>query len=208
MAVLCNKRRLGLGILSMGLLSFILLAAIPLGDAFLSPLEHRFPARPQAMNPTYSVVLGGAEENEQAAATGMVNVNDAGERLLAAIELAIIYPDAKLILSGGSGRMNAAIPSSAALKAETLSAAGIASDRLLLEHQSRNTAENGRQSAELVGEGVSAPTSWLQAPFTWRAVSVLFVARAGPTSYPIRSTIAPAGSAAASAGVLPQTLKT
>ncbi|KGF67300.1 hypothetical protein LL06_23085 [Hoeflea sp. BAL378] len=164
-AVLRNRRRLAIGLLAVGLLSFVSLAAIPLGDLFLAPLEHRFATRPAVDKPAYIVVLGGAEANEQSEATGMVNVNDAGERLLAAIELAVAYPEAKLILSGASGRLAGAVPSSAALMAEALTAAGIDEGRLLLEHQSRNTAENGRLSAELVGAGVSAPALLVTSAF-------------------------------------------
>lgn len=164
-SLLRNKRHLGLRILAMGLLSFVALAAVPLGDIFLAPLEHRFPARPQVVKPTYVVVLGGAEANEQSAATGMVNVNDAGERLLAAIELAVTYPEAIVILSGGSGRLAGTVPSSATLMAQALTAAGIGGDRLLLEHDSRNTAENGSRSAELVGAGASAPALLVTSAF-------------------------------------------
>ncbi|KJS19014.1 MAG: hypothetical protein VR78_03875 [Hoeflea sp. BRH_c9] len=165
LAVLRDRRRLGLGILVAGLLFFISLATVPLGDFFLAPLEHRFAARPQVAEPTYVVVLGGAEANEQSAATGMVNVNDAGERLLAAIELAVAYPQSTLILSGGSGSLAGSAQSSATLMAEALTAAGISGDRLLLEHESRNTAENGRLSAGLVGAGVSAPALLVTSAF-------------------------------------------
>lgn len=176
-AVLRNKRRLGIGLLAAGLLSFVSLATIPLGDLVLAPLEHRFPARPKVDQPAYIVVLGGAEANELSAATGMVNVNDAGERLLAAIEFAVAYPGATLVLSGGSGRLSGTITSSAALMAEALTAAGISGDRMLLEHQSRNTAENARQSAELVGAGVSAPTLLVTSAFHMpRSLGVFCVA--------------------------------
>lgn len=176
-AVLRNKRRVGIGLLAVGLLSFVSFAAVPLGDLFLTPLEHRFPARPKVIEPAYIVVLGGAEANEQSAATGMVNVNDAGERLLAAIELAVTYPEATLILTGGSGRLSGTIPSSAGLMAEALAAAGISGDRLLLEHQSRNTAENARQTAALVGPGVSAPTLLVTSAFHMpRSLGVFCVA--------------------------------
>jgi len=83
----------------------------------------------------------------------------AGERLLTAIELAVAYPEATLILSGGSGRLVGTVPGSAALMAEALIADGISGARLLLEHQSRNTAENRRQSAELVGASVGPGAS-------------------------------------------------
>jgi uncharacterized SAM-binding protein YcdF (DUF218 family) len=186
-AVLRNRRRLAIGFLAAGVLSFVLIAAVPLGDLVLAPLEHHFGVRPPVEDPTYIVVLGGAEANEQSAATGMVNVNDAGERLLAAVELALAYPRATLILSGGSGRLAGAVPSSAALMAEALTAAGIGIDRLLMEHQSRNTAENGRLSAELVGAGVSAPTLLVTSAFHMpRSVGVFCAAGwSAITPYPV-----------------------
>ncbi|WP_299866598.1 YdcF family protein [uncultured Hoeflea sp.] len=164
-AVRRNRQGIALGILAAALISFVSLAIVPLGDVFLEPLEHRIPARSPVAKPAYIVVLGGAEANEQSAATGTVNVNDAGERLLAAIELAVAYPEAKLILSGGSGRLAGGTLSSAELMAEALTAAGIESDRLLLEEASRNTSENAARSAELVGTGVSAPALLVTSAF-------------------------------------------
>lgn len=153
-----NRQRLGIGILIAGFVFFVSLAMVPLGDVFLAPLEGRFPVRPPITAPAYIVVLGGAEDTEQSAATGMVNINNAGERLLYAIELAVAYPNAKLILSGGSGRMIGTTPSSAEIMAKALTAAGIQRSRLLLERHSRNTAENGNRSTELVGAAaVAAP---------------------------------------------------
>jgi len=97
LALVCNRRRIGMGILVTELVLFISLAVFPLGDLFLAPLENRFPVRPASPAPVFVVVLGGAENAELSAATGMVNVNQAGERLLAAIELAAAYPEARLV---------------------------------------------------------------------------------------------------------------
>lgn len=153
-----KRWRLGMGFLIAELTFFVSLAVFPLGDLLLAPLEGRFPVRTELPIPAYVVVLGGAEDNEQSAATGMVNINSAGERLLAAIALAVAYPDAKLILSGGSGRVTGTTLSSAQIMANALTAAGIQRSRLLLEHESRNTAENGSRSTELAGvEATSDP---------------------------------------------------
>lgn len=151
-----KRRRFGMGVLIAKLLIFISLAVFPIGDVFLAPLERQFPVRPQLHTPTYIVVLGGGEDNEQSDATGMVNVNNAAERLLASIELAVRYPEAKLILSGGVGKLSGTKVSSAEIMANALTAAGVERSRLILEDTSRNTSENGSRITELVGKKSTA----------------------------------------------------
>lgn len=158
LALIGNRRRIGIAILVAELVLFVSLAAFPLGDLFLAPLENRFPTRPVAPAPAFIVVLGGAENAELSAATGMVNVNQAGERLLAAIELATTYPGARFVLSGGFARQPGAPAGSAEIMAQALTSAGIDPSRLLIEPTSRNTAENGSMVTRLLGAAAtSAP---------------------------------------------------
>lgn len=149
-----NRLRLTIGFLSLCLAAYAVIAVFPVADLLYAPLESRFPVRPAIGDPAYIVVLGGAEDLEQSAATGMVNVNQAAERLLAAIEMARTHPDAQLILSGSSGSLLGTSVSSAEVMAQALAGAGIERKRLLLETVSRNTAENAQRSAELAGDGV------------------------------------------------------
>lgn len=164
-AFMRKKTTIGLSIMVAELALFCLIAIVPIGEIFLAPLEDRIAAHRQASEPEYIVVLGGAEEIEISVSRQTVSLNDAGERLLAVIELAHRYPDARIVVSGGSGSLKGASASSAELMAKALTAVGVSSERLLLERDSRNTAENGARTADLVGTGVSAPTLLVTSAF-------------------------------------------
>jgi uncharacterized SAM-binding protein YcdF (DUF218 family) len=177
LAILKNRRNLAMGCLLACIAAFVLIAVVPVAGIFLAPLERQFPARPQLTDPGLIVVLGGGEDISQSAATGMVNTNDAGERLLSAIELATAHPQAKLILSGNSGRLLGTTVGSAEIMAQALVAAGVSSDRLLLDRHSRNTAENAQRSAELVATGIDQPMVLVTSAYHMpRSVGVFCVA--------------------------------
>lgn len=122
--------------------ALLILGIFPVGDFFLHPLEARFPARPIVEAPAGIIVLGGAEEAPRTRATGLPAVNDAAERFLAGIALAKTYPEAKIIFSGGSGALLGSGVSGATVAAQIFADSGIAADRVVLERDSRNTAEN------------------------------------------------------------------
>src|SRR5262249_43573948 len=89
--------------------SLLLLALIgfaPLGNALIIPLEQRFPVGDSARGaPAGIVVLGGAITPDVAMARDGVALNEAAERMTAAVELARRYPDARIIFSGGEGNL-------------------------------------------------------------------------------------------------------
>src|SRR5579872_6317674 len=83
----------------------------PLGNALILPLEQRFPARDASHGPPDGiVVLGGAITPDVSAARGAVALNEAAERITAAVELARRYPNARIVFSGGSSALIADEP--------------------------------------------------------------------------------------------------
>ena len=75
----------------------------PLGNALILPLEQRFPPWDASRGPPDGIVmLGGAISPNVSAARGVVALNEAAERITATAELARRYPNARIILSGGS----------------------------------------------------------------------------------------------------------
>ncbi|MBT8148230.1 MAG: YdcF family protein, partial [Gammaproteobacteria bacterium] len=82
----------------------LLLAFVPVGGWLIQPLEQRFPAEPVLdAEPDGIVLLGGSfllsiSDNRQ-----QIHLTESGERLLAFLELARRYPEARLVFSGGSG---------------------------------------------------------------------------------------------------------
>ena len=108
-------------------------------------LEERFPkpALPAAV--TGIVMLGGAADIHITLARGSEAWNDQAERITAVAELANKFPQARIILSGGSG--HADITSESPIAKQALVSMGIPDARVELETSSRNTCENATESA-------------------------------------------------------------
>src|SRR5437764_1552721 len=89
--------------------SIVLLAIMgfsPFSNALLLPLEARFPPwDPTRGAPTGIVVLGGAIETLVTARRPEVSLNEAAERMTAAVTLARRYPQARILFSGGSAQL-------------------------------------------------------------------------------------------------------
>src|SRR6201997_3323934 len=89
--------------------SLVLIAVVgysPLGRILLLPLEDRFPPWDASRGaPDGIVVLGGAISPDISAVRGEAALDEAAERMTAAIELARRYPNARIVFSGGSGAL-------------------------------------------------------------------------------------------------------
>lgn len=131
-------------------LSLILVIGLsPLGLALLRVLEDRFPpwdARGAA--PTGFIILGGAIDADASVARGTPVLNSGAERLTVVADLARRYPQARIICSGGNAALAGGPPEADQARA-LLESFGIAPDRILVERQSRNTAENAVLSKAL-----------------------------------------------------------
>src|SRR5438309_3442724 len=106
--------------------------------------------------------------------------------MTAIAELARRFPDARIVFSGGSGRIIYAGVSEASLAARLFESFGIAKERIALEDKSRDTDENGRFTKELVqpkpGERWLLVTSAHHMP---RAVGVFRAAGFPVEAYPV-----------------------
>jgi uncharacterized SAM-binding protein YcdF (DUF218 family) len=114
------------------LLATVLLLAIfgfsPLPNALIRPLKRRFPPWDSTRGaPDGIVVLGGGFK----------------DRIPSAVELARKYPDARIVFSGGSGRIFWKRPTEAGLAKRFFERSGV-SGRIIAEDRSRNTAENAK----------------------------------------------------------------
>lgn len=96
------------------------------------------------------IVLGGAFETEVTTARGGMDLNQAGDRFVEALRLAIRYPEAKILVSGGDGSLSGIYEGDAAASTRFFEAFGISRDRLIAETTSRNTDENAQNSRELL----------------------------------------------------------
>jgi uncharacterized SAM-binding protein YcdF (DUF218 family) len=115
----------------------------PLGNALLWPLEQRFPPwTPGASEPTGIVVLGGAIDPRLSAERGTPELNEAAERMTVMADLARRFPNARIVFTGGSGRLFGNRPKEAQFALTLLQSFGIDAGRIELESASRNTFEN------------------------------------------------------------------
>jgi uncharacterized SAM-binding protein YcdF (DUF218 family) len=134
--------------------SIILLAIAglsPFGNAIILPLEERFPAWDASRGaPAGIICLGGALDTVVSPARGEVALNEAAERMTSIAELARRYPAARIVFTGGSGRLVYDGATEAELAARLFESFGIPKERILLEDKSRDTLENARFTKALV----------------------------------------------------------
>jgi uncharacterized SAM-binding protein YcdF (DUF218 family) len=133
----------------LALASLFLLFALgigPLGNWLLLPLESRFPVitGEASTPPAGIIVLGGAVDDRiTSARVSPMELNEAGDRVLAMIGLAQRYPATRIIFTGGAADVigTTAEPEAAAVKAR-IAAFGLDPERIIFEDRSRNTHEN------------------------------------------------------------------
>jgi uncharacterized SAM-binding protein YcdF (DUF218 family) len=141
--------RAGAWLMAASFVALAMLGLSPVGNTLLIPLEQRFPPWDATRGPPDGIiVLGGGISPDVSVARNEVVLNEAAERLTVVAELARRYPNARILLSGGSGEL---IPgaSEAPFALRMIESFGIARDRILLEDRSRNTIENAAYSKQL-----------------------------------------------------------
>jgi uncharacterized SAM-binding protein YcdF (DUF218 family) len=106
------------------------------------------------------IVLGGATGSPGVyKAHGQVPLGDAAERMTLPIGLVRKFPNFELIFSGGEGRLIPTGTTEAELAKIFYEEQGVDMKRVTLESKARNTRENARQVAALLGERCKQP--WL-----------------------------------------------
>lgn len=144
-------RRTATWLLAVGLGLFLLVGLSPVSTWLTLPLTERFPAwKPDGRSPDGIIVLGGTINAEGTVARGSVEMDASGERILTMLKLARQYPSARIVFTGGSGNLiQPAIPD-APIAGQLLQEFGVTKDRIILESESRTTAENAVFTKRLV----------------------------------------------------------
>lgn len=135
------------------LFALVAITVLPSGELLLKPLERAFPPQAAPAHIDGIVILGGVEDPRASAYWGQPQINQAAERLTGAAALALQHPEARVVFSGGSGRLRDIGADDIALAPvaiDVLTSLGIAPDRITWEANSRNTTENARLSFEVV----------------------------------------------------------
>jgi uncharacterized SAM-binding protein YcdF (DUF218 family) len=147
LAALLRRRRLAATAAALAALVLIVSAWTSLGAALLTPLEERF-HRPAALPDKIDgiVVLGGGFEGAINLVRGGYELNSGGDRFVETAILARQFPEARILISGGTGAVLLEGESDADTAIRFLAAFGIPRERLIIENRSRNTAENAEFS--------------------------------------------------------------
>lgn len=150
--VVLRKTRLGVSASLLALVILVLSGFTSLGFVLIQPLENRF-VRPATMPASVDaiIVLGGSTLARVSTARGVAELNEAGDRLTDAVVLARLYPQARIVYSGGVGIMDRGGEAEADTAQRFFLAMGIAPDRLVLEDQSLNTQDNAEMTAAMLG---------------------------------------------------------
>lgn len=137
------------------LLSAWIISILPIGEWLSHPLNSHFatnPALPDRVDGI--IVLGGAVNIPRGDQWGQLELNKRGERIIHWLNLARKFPDARLVFTGGNGTPFEQQPSEASFISELIKEQQLDPGRLILEDQSRNTAENVAYSYRLVNPRV------------------------------------------------------
>ncbi|WP_439598568.1 YdcF family protein [Falsiroseomonas sp.] len=136
-------RRFGRWPLALGIGWYVAVFALPVAALLTLPLENRFPrpATPPA-EVTGIIVLGGAVEQRMTEARGIPALNGAAERMTEGVALALRYPEARLVFTGGTAAIDQSGPTEAETARLLFTSLGLPAARLVLENESRNTHEN------------------------------------------------------------------
>jgi uncharacterized SAM-binding protein YcdF (DUF218 family) len=161
---LTRFRRAGRALALVSGLALGAFALTPIAVFLIEPLESRFPVPDLAVtpNPAGIIVLGGglsAEVTRDRARLpfapgltieGPIALNASGARLTEGLRLALRFPTARLVFSGGNAALVGDNLAEADVAAEFFHELGLPLVRLTIERQSRNTIENADFTKALV----------------------------------------------------------
>jgi uncharacterized SAM-binding protein YcdF (DUF218 family) len=185
--LLMKRQRLGTLTVTFGVLLLLLFGYSPLANVLMLPLSERFPAwQSDGRDPDGIIVLGGAIDSERSVARHALELDAAGSRIFAMLELARRYPKARIVFTGGSANLIQASMSEAPIAGQLLESFGVAADRIVLETASRTTDENAVFTRRLVapkpGERWLLVTSAFHMP---RAIGTFRAAGFDVEAYPV-----------------------
>jgi len=136
---------------SIEIFTVVLIGFYPVGQWLVKPLEYYRVDPPSAdVNPDGIIVLGGAWITSTSDYWQQWELNHAAEREFALLTLARRYPEAKLVFTGGSGKVFVQGAKEATFAQTLYEDMGLDLSRVTFESESRNTYENALLSKQLV----------------------------------------------------------
>ena len=154
--LLLRLRRLGLFTTALGTAGLLIFGYTSANELLLAPLVSRFPAMTleEPPEPFGIVLVGGGVNEVHAQSTGaLMELTEDGDAIPIAALLARRFPDARIIVSSGSGSGGPPAPlRQADGMRRILLEFGVADDRIAVEGQSGSTFERVRNSIALIGD--------------------------------------------------------
>ncbi len=145
-----GRGRLGKPLTVLPLLLLIVGGFLPVGYWLLVPLQERFPPTPTSLSDVDGIiVLGGALNPSTTKRWGQAQINLAGDRIVAMVDLMHRFPEARVIYSGGSGSVTHDDLREADFIPDLLERFGMDPRRVTYERESRNTHENATYAHSL-----------------------------------------------------------
>ena len=159
LAVLFLRLRAGRIVVALSLVAIAIAPLGPLGNMLLAPLEQRFP---EGLYPAREelkgiIVLGGSYDEIRHPYLSNIVLEEDTEPLALVVDLARRYPDAKIIVSGGSTFAHR--NSEASIMQDYFASFGIDPRRMVTEDRSLTTAEHAQFTADLLHP--SSSSRWL-----------------------------------------------
>lgn len=138
-------------LVGVGAALFVILGFLPIGPNLIVYLERQYGNTvPPPYDLTGIIVLGGVINGERSETHQQVSLNDYAERITEMIRLSQIYPQARVVFSGGTGVLTQGSPKESEKVRILLKDMNISPERFEYEAQSRNTYENMTESFALV----------------------------------------------------------
>lgn len=149
--VLRARSRWGRRLVIAGVGGLVGCAVLPLGTWMMRPLEDRFPPlRPLPAHVDGIIVLGGAVDIARSVDRHTPVFNDAAGRMTAFAALALHYPEARLVFTGGNGGLFAGKTTEADVAREFYRSLGIDPRRFIFEDASHDTRQNALFTRRMV----------------------------------------------------------
>ena len=121
------------------------------GAVAIGVLEARFSrADLPAQTPECAIVLGGGFDGTVTKIRGNIEFGAAGDRFIEGLRLARLYPDMKLVITGGDPTLDHSSEGDADIAERFYTEMGLDPTRTILENQSRNTEENAAFTAPIL----------------------------------------------------------
>lgn len=184
--LLLGYRRAGLWLLGGVTAVLATVTLLPVGIWLLTPIENRFPVPSLPEHVDGVVMLGGAVKGGISASRGQIALSAAAERVTALQALARRYPDARLVVTTGFGRLVSGQGHPARALEAYFPTQGLDPARIVFEDRSRNTHDNAILTKQLVkpleGERWLLVTSAFHMP---RAIGVFRQVGWPVTAYPV-----------------------